>query len=135
MDQVPKHDPCKSSDQYVVRSELEAYMDREIRHLRDLVDRITLEKTRALELQGVEYARRLEELNNAHERAEKAVSATVPRERYENFLIGYNEWKDEVSKSIAKAQGVTNANARFFAIVVSITGLIFSLVTIWMKKG
>lgn len=113
------HDPCKPSGHYVVRSELEAYMDKEIRHLRDLVDRVTMEKTRALELQGVEYARRLEELERRHDRAEKS----------------YSEWKEEVQASITMAEGATAANAKFFAIVVAVTGLIFSAITIWMKKG
>lgn len=45
----------------------------------------------ALKLQANEYGRRLSELNNAHERAEKALTMTVSREMFEQFKENYEQ--------------------------------------------
>lgn len=115
------------SEAPVVRAELQ----RELDHLRELLR----EKDVALNLQRVEYHRRLEELNNAHARAEKAVLATVPRETFDVFVGANNKWRDEMSRSIVSIQSSSAANSRIFFAVVALLGLALSALAIWVKAG
>ena len=110
--------------------------DREIRHLRELVDtRETALKT-ALELQAREYERRLDGLNHAHTRALDAAQKSVSRELYDSDQKAcriYNEGvaKDieilrrEVSVDLAKRAG----RAEMVAVFAFIFSLLAPLVT------
>ncbi len=50
------------------------------------------EAHRALERQAAEYARRLGELNQSHERAERVLTTYLPREAFEPWKAGVDEF-------------------------------------------
>lgn len=115
-----------------IRAETQAFIDREIKHLRELIERTTAEKEKALQLQRVEYLRRLDELNNAHSRAEIAQRATVPRETYDVFVSSYNRWREEVITEAQTIKASQAARDRIFYLAIAVMGLIFSAISIWM---
>lgn len=116
-----------------VRREVRDIVDREIKHLKELVERTAAEKDVALLLQRVEYLRRLDELNNAHARAETAVRATVPRETYDVFVSSYNRWREEVIAETGSIRAAAAARDRMFYLFITIAGLLLSGITIWIN--
>lgn len=114
------------SETPVVRAELQ----RELDHLRELLK----EKSVALDLQRVEYHRRLLELNNAHERTEKAAQATVPRETYDTFMANHSHWKEDIKTQVDRAVGAAAANARIFYIITTLMSLMFGALALWLKS-
>lgn len=122
-----------TQDSCYVRAETQALVDREIRHLRELIERTTSEKEKALELQRTEYLRRLDELNNAHARAEAAVRATVPRETFDVFIANYNRWREEVMAETGNIKAAAATRDRIFYFFITIAGLIISGITIWIN--
>lgn len=119
--------PCE------VRKEVREMVDREIKHLKDLVERTTALKDEALLLQRTEYLRRLDELNNAHARAETAVRATVPRETFDVFVSNYNRWREEVITEAGNIRASAATRDRIFYVTITLAGLIISGVTIWIN--
>jgi len=109
----------------ITRQELE----REITHLKELV----AERDKALELQRDEYHRRLDELNNAHARAEKTASMTVSNEVFERFESEIRGWKEAVNTELATMKGSSVASARFFVALITILTIVFSAVTLWTR--
>jgi hypothetical protein len=109
-----------------------ADLDRELAHLCARLDGMQKERERALELQSGEYHRRLEELNNAHARAEKAVQMTVPRDLYDSFLSEYGKWKEEVISEFALLKGAASSNARYFGAITAIISILFSAMFLWL---
>lgn len=70
-----------------------ALREQEFRALREALEAIketfraqVLSDTKALEKQAVEYERRLDTLNHAHEAAVEAQAATVPREMFDAYI-------------------------------------------------
>jgi hypothetical protein len=118
----------------VIRREATELVDREINHLRELIERTTAEKEVALGLQRTEYLRRLDELNNAHARAERAVLATVPRETFDVFVSDYNRWREEVMGEAKVSKASQAARDRLFYMAMAIMGLMMSVITIWMSS-
>lgn len=114
----------------VLRSDL----DREARHLQVLIETVLAERQRQLELQGLEYHRRLSELNNAHERAERAVQATVPRDLFDAFVSENNKWKENVAAELATNRGAAAASVRFFTVTTILLSLGFTALTIWLRS-
>lgn len=119
--------PCE------VRKEVREMVDREIKHLKELTERTTALKDEALLLQRTEYLRRLDELNNAHARAEAAVRATVPRETYDMFVLNYNRWRDEVITETGNIRSAAATRERIFYVLIAIAGLLLSGITIWIN--
>lgn len=117
---------------YAVRAEVQSVVDREIGHLRELIERTTAEKEVALQLQRTEYLRRLDELNNAHSRAEKAQQATVSRETFDLFVTNYNRWREEVITESQAIKASQSARDRIFYLAMALLGLVLSAITIWM---
>lgn len=115
-----------------VRAEVQSLVDREIKHLKELVERTSAKEKEALELQRTEYLRRLDELNNAHSRAEAAVRATVPRETFDVFVMNYNRWREEVILEGQSIRASQAARDRIFYLAMALLGLILSAITIWM---
>lgn len=60
---------------------------------------------KALMLQAVEYARRLGELNGAHEEARKNWSQSLPRENFDLVVGDFNRWRDTTNQTIQTAIG------------------------------
>lgn len=59
------------------------FMEIQIQHIKDLL----AEKDSALRLQALEYSRRLDELNHAHERAELAFATFLRRDIYDQHAM------------------------------------------------
>jgi hypothetical protein len=83
----------REQEHIAVREALEA--------VRALFDAQVLSDRRALELQAVEYERRLEALNHAHEQAVQAQAMTVPREMFDQYV-------KEHATSAAQREGALN---------------------------
>jgi hypothetical protein len=109
-----------------------ALLEAEIRHekeLRELTERLS---HRALLRQGKEYARRLSELNNAHELAVREQARTLPRAdfdtykettRRENELA--KEVQDKIHSDLAKEQRTTDTVVqKYVAQIATIRGLL-----------
>lgn len=116
-----------------IRAETQAFVDREIKHLKDITERTTALKDEALLIQRTEYLRRLDELNNAHARAEAAVRATVPRETFDVFVANYNRWREEVITEAGNIRASAATRDRIFYVTITLAGLIISGVTIWIN--
>lgn len=110
-----------------------AVLQRENEHLRELMVAGFTSRDKALELQGMEYERRLEVLNDAHARAEKAVEMTVPRTEYNMFMSEFQKWKLEMQTDSATMKATTTANMRFFTVVVSLISLAFTAISLWSR--
>ena len=104
--------------------------DREVNHLRELVDVKERALSAALALQAREYERRLNELNHAHARAVDVANKSVSREVYDADQRAYFARQDsalkeielirrEVSVDLAKRTGRTEMVA-IFAVVLSL---------------
>lgn len=116
-----------------IRAETQAFVDREIKHLKDITERTTALKDEALLIQRTEYLRRLDELNNAHARAEAAVRATVPRETFDVFVANYNRWREEVIAETGNIRSAAATRERIFYLFITIAGLLLSGITIWIN--
>lgn len=114
----------------VTRVELE----REVARLRELIETVLAERAKALELQSQEYHRRLEELNNAHARAEAAVRATVPRELFDVFVADANKFREWVVAEFSTLKGAAASSVKLFSALAVIITLIFSAITLWLRK-
>lgn len=109
-----------------------AELDREIGHLRLLIETVLSERGKTLELQALEYQRRLGELNQAHERAERAVQLTVPRDLFEQHVAETAKWRETVNQEFAAIRGASSGSAKRFTIVTTIMFLAFAAMTIWI---
>lgn len=69
----------RGHDQVVKWDELQ----RELNHL-----------SRALDIQATEYARRLTELNHAHEQAQANWRQSLPRELFDRFQGEWHQWRE-----------------------------------------
>ena len=119
------------------RVTLQKQIEREIAYVRELIDqRIALQEA-ARELHAVEIARRLDELNHNHARAEEALAKTVPREVFEDYKSSMSEaleiarkeqqlWKDTVNQAITQSQ--TSSKTWMVAI-----GLLVTLISLVLR--
>ena len=84
----------------------------------------------ALEKQAVEYERRLESLNHAHQRQINDKATFLSRETYEIFKKEFDAWKLELTRSIALENGRRDAVSRTWAFVSSLlSATLASLIT------
>jgi hypothetical protein len=72
-----------------------------------------------LQMQAVEYERRLTVLNHAHEDAVREKNRVLPREMFEQWASDFSKWRDIVNKSmgdvIAISERITGIDARAIA--------------------
>ncbi len=71
-----------------------------IDHERDIRERREESIKQALDKQAIEYERRLETLNHAHEAALEAQRSTVPREMFEAYVKDHATAKDVAERNI-----------------------------------
>lgn len=88
-------------DGIVSRRELELRLTA----LRELLDTKERAHTKALELQAIENARRLGELNHAHQVAQDNWSRSLPRETFASFQSEWDKWRSEVNENINTFRG------------------------------
>jgi hypothetical protein len=62
-------------------------IDSEISHVKELLQQAIAERDKALELQLVEFLRRLTELNHAHEQAREKERDFINREAFDTFVL------------------------------------------------
>lgn len=63
------------------------FIDKEISHVKELLQQAISERDKALELQLVEFLRRLDALNHAHEQAREKERDFISREAFETFVL------------------------------------------------
>jgi hypothetical protein len=73
--------------------------------LRELLDAKESAFAKALELQAAEYARRMNELNHAHQQAQENWARSLPRETFANFTDQWDKWRVEVNDNISSFRG------------------------------
>ncbi len=83
-------------------------------------------RDKAHSIQAMELSRRLDDLNHAHQNAEKDKQAFLTKSTYEAFLKGFETWSKEVTTFMANSQGRTAA-------YVSVLGLLYLVVGIALK--
>jgi hypothetical protein len=88
---------------------------------------------KALELQAVEYERRLADLNNAHERAITVAQGTVSREAFETYMHS----QDEKAQLLALDMGLVKeelaaTRGRSAAYTVAM-GLVFAALAVALR--
>ena len=93
--------------------------------LRELLDARESAFAKALELQAAEYARRMNELNHAHQQAQENWARSLPRETFANHLGEWDKWRTEVNNSISSFRGAV-ALLRFIG-VAGILALLMEL--------
>ena len=81
----------------------------------------------ALDTQAKEYERRLNELNQSHERAERVLGTYITRERYERWTQDFEVWRRKVEADLANNQGGRSMLVSVFAATLAIGTLIASL--------
>ena len=62
-------------------------IERETAHVKELLQQAIKERDKALELQLVEFLRRLDQLNHAHEQAREKERDFISREAFETFVL------------------------------------------------
>ena len=131
--------PCDDGGKISLRE----YFDAQHASLKDLLDTQSDGIDRALMLQREEYARRLGELNHAHEEARRVLNTYIPREvydqkqqqmdvKYEKLETRCRELENAilVAKSIADEK-LAQATKTFVRITVT-TGIVVALFTAMM---
>lgn len=79
-------------------------MKERIEHERELRESHENSTTEALRIQAIEYERRLDNLNHAHEAAIQAQALTVPRETFDIFIKENDNKRELAFKNIEIAQ-------------------------------
>jgi hypothetical protein len=92
----------------------------------------------ALRLQAVEYQRRLDDLNHAHQMAQERNSEFVRIGTYGSDVGALQKWRDEVNVVIAQLQGATRGTRSVWDLFFQILPLLVSLAVlggmIWPRK-
>ena len=88
---------------------------------------------KALEKQAVEYERRLDKLNNAHERAQIDRHEFLTKATYETALKEWNLWRDNVSTRLDIMLGRDATKAATVAIALSVIGTLLGLLSIFLR--
>jgi hypothetical protein len=92
------------------------------------------ERTRGMEialvLQAEEYARRLEELNHAHARAQERNANFLGMEAYEEHRKQLEQWQRSVDSFISEARGSKSSIISMLSAALSIGALSLALLKI-----
>ena len=98
--------------------------------LRELLDARENAFAKALELQATEYARRMNELNHAHQQAQENWARSLPRETFSAFVDQWDKWRVDVNDNISAFRGAV-ALLRF----VGIAGVLALLMELLRLSG
>lgn len=99
---------------------LREYLEALIRTQRETLEERLDAMDKALDIQTKEVARRLLDLNHAHERAKELQNTYVPRELYEKMIEEWLKWRSSVDLALARA---AERKAVFAAMAVSLVAL------------
>ncbi len=91
----------ESPESFVSRREL----DQRIAAMQALLDERMNAEKRALDIRSEETARRLGELNHAHQTAMENWARSLPRENFELTISDINRWRDNTNVTIQNAIG------------------------------
>lgn len=144
------------TDQDSERQILELHLrlrDERMAHIATLFEQKLLAAEKALQLQALEYERRLEALNHAHAEAVKVQNTYVPRELFEqrgrDWLAKREEdmkWRDEINIKLSRGEGGTAATDKSkqesdrisrltLAVGLSLFGHLVSVVLYFLSRG
>ena len=120
---------------------LKEHFEAQLRCLKELLDVQSEAIGNALGLQRDEYARRLGELNHAHEEARRILATYLPREAYESrhkelegMIRGLDEKVRDMSADLVTAKALADeklaSTTRNFTRLTIIAGIVVSIVAV-----
>jgi hypothetical protein len=98
-------------------------LDKEVAVLQTRVE----EKDKALKLQALEYERRLEYLNQSHERAEKILGTYATRETLDRIQSETEQWRRTVDLKLASNEGAKAMLASVVSGLIAIAAFVASI--------
>jgi len=110
-------------------SERVAELTERVNQLSTRINREEESRRRELDLQAAEYARRLSELNAAHERAADDRSNFYTKDSWVVFDTELRRWRDSINAELAETRGAARTWAVAMGVVATIVGLLIKLVT------
>ena len=102
-------------------------LEQAITRIAVLEERI-LGRDAALKLQAVEYERRLEDLNHAHQQAVEQRAQFLPREVYDIAVSEWRVWRTEVDIVLAVVRGRRDAYVGLLALVTAAASAVLWLI-------
>jgi hypothetical protein len=78
------------------------YIDRELKHLRELIEQRIKASETALDLQAAEYERRMEILNNDRAEARRKEADLVSKQQYDIYIRDAEKRAEELANSTQK---------------------------------
>jgi hypothetical protein len=85
-------------------------------------------------LAAEEYERRLNLLNNAHERAERALERSVQKDAYEDFMHRHTAWMRTVDAFMTSGQTRTNLFLGILGTAIGVAGLTLAVFNYLARK-
>jgi hypothetical protein len=110
----------------MIRQHKDSDLKTEIEVLKERIRGIEL----ALALQADEYARRLEELNHAHARAQERNANFLGMEAYEEHRKQLEQWQRAVDSFISESRGSKTSIISMFSAALSIGALSLAMLKI-----
>jgi hypothetical protein len=129
------------ADEYRPTINLEQYIQNEIRHERELRVEAALHSQIALDKQAREYERRLDDLNNSHERLNEIQARSVSRDTFDGYVTSQAAasermreadltWKRDINKAIDEARGANNRQIYLIALFLSLLTIVLRFVPV-----
>lgn len=118
-----------SEPELVTRTEFAAELRTirtKIKHILDLHDQRVESSQRALELQAAEIERRLAELNHERAREKEERARVLSTEKWEEWRVGYETWRETVTTYIAHQQGRLAVWGLVYGVVVLVASAFLS---------
>ena len=81
---------------------------------------------KALQLQAVEYGRRLDELNHAHEKSKEDRLELVTRNELSEAKNENTTWRNATQSALDKAAGAATARAGMLAVLTALIAIILN---------
>ena len=104
-----------------------ASLTERVNQLATRIEREEASRRRDLDLQATEYARRLGELNAAHERAEYDRASFQTKDSWSVFDAELRRWRDSVNAELAETRGAARTWAVAMGVVATIVNLLIRL--------
>jgi len=107
------------------------YLEERVNALRELIDarfdgvdsRLKARDDATI-LQAREYERRLDDLNNEHDRIAAAVSANVSADTWEAFKRTYDEWRKGVDQTLNEGRGKAQGVSASLGLMLGVAGVV-----------
>ena len=105
-------------------SERLALLTERVNQLATRIEREEASRRRELDLQASEYARRLGELNAAHDRAADDRAHFYTKDSWSVFETELRRWRDLINAELAETRGAARTWSVAMGVVVTIIGIL-----------